>query len=265
MATSEVLVFERRDTVALLTLNRPAQLNAIDGVLHRSIMDALDEIRADDAIRSVVITGAGRAFCAGADVRDTGRARDSVTQNDRIDDLMWFGRQTLALAELDKPTIAAVNGIAAGNGMGIALACDLRVGGDTARFRNVFVERSLCPDSGCTWFLPRIVGAGRAADLIMTSREVGADEAHAIGLLDRHCGGGDPVEAALELAHTMDRWPPTAIRTAKRTLQHAMTSTLRDALFHEAAGHARAQSAPNDAAEAMAAFLEKRPPVYTGT
>ena len=192
--------------------------------------------------------------------------QNQMNVTSRVDDLQWFGRHALALYGLDKPTVAAVNGVAAGMGMSTALCCDLRVGGPSARFRTVFVERSFSPDTGMSWLLPRIIGYGRAADLIMTSRDVDAEEAYRLGLLDRLVPDDNPLEAAIALAEQMSKWPPTAIRTSKRTLQFSLTTgDLRDALFHEMVGLGRARSAPNDVREAMTAFFERRPPQFTGT
>ena len=260
----EPLLVERRDRIALLTLNRPEKLNAVSPVMHEAIMTVVEEVRADDRIWGVVLTGAGRAFSAGVDLT-AGRPDDEEAQAFRLDELKWFGRQTLALAELDKPLIAAVNGIAVGLGMSLSLVCDVRVGGASTIFRTMMVERSLAPDSGMSWFLPRVIGYSRAADLLMTSRAVDGEEAYRLGLLDRYVGDGDVVAAAVELAGQMTRWPPTAVRTTKTVLRRSMLLDLPAALVHEAAGLQRAQSAPNDAHEATASFLERRAPNFTGT
>ena len=183
---SDVMLVERVGHVAVLTLNRPHKLNALDGELRDAMHDAVETVQADDDVRAVVFTGAGRGFCSGADLTSGGRGEPATpTQNDRLDDLGWVGRQALAVYGLDKPVIAAVNGVAAGAGMSLALACDMRVGSEQTRFKTVFIERNLSPDSGMSFFLPRIVGYSRAADLIYTSRTVDAEEAHRIGLLDR--------------------------------------------------------------------------------
>src|SRR5205823_9739455 len=178
------------------------------------------QVDEDDDIWAVVVTGAGRGFCSGVDLTGPRPEPREQTQNERLDELGWVGRQAMAVYGLGKPTIAAVNGVAAGAGMSLALACDLRVGDQTTRFRTVFAERSLSPDSGMSYFLPRIVGYSRAADLIMTSRDVDADDAYRIGLLDRLIADGDLVDAAVEVAAKITSLPPVAIRSAKRVLQH---------------------------------------------
>ncbi|KPM51964.1 hypothetical protein ACG83_30780 [Frankia sp. R43] len=266
-SSNEVLLLERHDRVALLTLNRPQKLNAFSLELHQAFMTAIEQVRQDDSIWTLVITGAGRGFCSGADLsRSPGSQREAeLGQNVLLDELKWFGRQTLAVASLDKPVIAAVNGVAAGMGMSLSLACDLRVGGDRTRFRTAMVERSRCPDSGMSWFLTRILGYARAADLVLTSRDVSSEEAYRLGLLDRFVGAEDVVAAALQLAQDISELPPVAVRTSKRVLQHALKSDLPSALAYEATGLTRARSATNDAREAVNAFLEKRAPRYTGT
>lgn len=262
----ENLRVEREDHVAVVTLDRPAKLNALDGGLRADLFAVLEEVKDDDEIRAVVLTGAGRGFCAGVDLSGAGRMSGGASrQNENLDRLGWVGRQAIGVYELDKPMIAAVNGPAAGAGMSLALACDLRVGGPGARFRTSFAERNLSPDSGMSFFLPRIVGYSRAMDLILTSRDVDADEAYRLGLLDRLVGEGQLLEQAVALAAQVAALPPLAVRTAKRVVQHNQEADLRDALVTEMAGLEVARRAKSDAAEAFASFREKRPGVFTGT
>lgn len=265
VADNAALRIDRQGHVAVVTLDRPDKLNALNGELRQGILDATAEMRNDDDVRAVVITGAGRGFCSGVDL--TGGRPDQTaepSQNERLDEFGWVGRQAIAIYELDKPTIAAVNGVAAGAGMSLALACDLRVGGPTARFRTVFLERSLSPDSGMSFFLPRIVGYSRACDLVFTSRDVDAEDAYRMGLLDRLVAD-DPVGAAVALAEQAAAWPPMALRSAKRVIQHNLEVDLRDALLYETAGLGYARRAPNDVREAAASFRERRAPNFTGT
>ena len=265
MAGSVMLV-EKVGHVAVLTLNRPHKLNALDGELRDAMHGAIETVRADDDVRAVVFTGAGRGFCSGADLTSGGRGEPAPpTQNDRLDDLGWVGRQALAVYGLDKPVIAAVNGVAAGAGMSLALACDMRVGSERARFKTVFIERNLSPDSGMSFFLPRIVGYSRAADLIYTSRTVDAEEAHRIGLLDRLVDHDELLERAVEVASQMADWPPLALRVSKRVLQHNVESDLGDALRYELTSLSYGNRAVNDRKESLAAFRERRKPKFTGT
>ena len=185
--SDHVLRIERQDKIAILTLDRPDRLNALSPDLRQELEQACQDIRHNDDIWAVVLTGEGRGFCSGVDLRAAPSATDDIgSRQERLDMYGWTGRQALAVYRtLDKPIVAAVNGVAAGAGMSLALACDLRVGSPLTRFKTVFLERSLSPDSGMSFFLPRIVGYSRACDLIYTSRFVEAEEAHRIGLLDR--------------------------------------------------------------------------------
>ena len=263
--TDEVLLVEKTEDVAVLTLNRPEKLNALSGDLRDAMHDAIVDVKADDAVRAVIFTGAGRGFCSGADLTAGGGAEATPSQNDHLDDLGWVGRQALALYGLNKPVIGAVNGVAAGAGMSLALACDVRVGSEKTRFKTVFIERNLSPDSGMSFFLPRIVGYSRATDLIYTSRAVDAEEALRIGLLDRLVEHDDLMESALELAAQMTAWPPLAMRMSKRVLQHNMECDLEAALRFELTSLSFGNRAVNDRRESIAAFREKRKPNYTGT
>lgn len=266
----ENLRVEREGQVAVITIDRPDRLNAISRATHLEMLDACREVEADDAVRAVIWTGAGRGFCSGADLMgrpaDTGNGDEpkQPPRAERLDEFGWVGHQAVAVYRLNKPVIAAVNGVAAGAGMSLALACDLRVGSDRARFKTVFIERSLSPDSGMSFFLPRIVGYARAADLIFTSRAVDAEEAYRIGLLDRLTAHDRLMDDALALANDIAAWPPMAMQSAKRVLQHNTEAGLEDALIYETAGLAFARRAPHDVAESRASFVEKRKPVFTG-
>jgi len=262
--SERVLVSQKSDHSLVITLNRPEKLNALSVELRDALGAALEEARCDDDVRVVIVTGAGRGFCSGADL--TGGVPPAATaQNDRLDEFGWVGRQAIGVYRLDKPVIAAVNGVAAGAGMSLALACDLRVGSEHSRFKSVFIERNLSPDSGLSFFLPRIVGQSRAADIIYTSRTIGAEEAFRIGLLDRLVDHDKLLDTALALAADMAQWPPLALRSSKRVLQHSIETPLEDALRYEMTGLSYARRAVNDAKESRAAFLEKRKPSYTGT
>jgi enoyl-CoA hydratase/carnithine racemase len=277
----EAILYETRGPVAIITLNRPERLNAIGQAVREEVHAAVQAAHEDDAIRAAIITGAGKGFCSGADLSGgVARAASGVAaggaaaatrpveapgMTGKLDEIGWVGRWAKRFAHFDKPLIAAVNGVAAGAGMSMALACDMRVGSTNARFKTVFVERNLSPDSGMSYFLPRIVGYSRAADLVMTSRAVNAEEAYRIGLLDRLVAPEQLIDEAVAVAYEMSQWPPLAIRMAKRVLQHNQDAELDDALRYESVALGFARRATNDTRESIASFAEKRTGVYTGT
>jgi enoyl-CoA hydratase/carnithine racemase len=264
----EAVLFEKREHVAILTLNRPEQLNAINTALRHEVHAAVDEAHADDHIRALIVTGAGRGFCSGADVSVLVHGRlpaAPTTHNAMLDEDGWVGRWAKLFHHFDKPVIAAVNGVAAGAGMSTALAADLRVGCETSRFKTVFLERSLSPDSGMSYFLPRIIGYARAADLIFTSRAVGGEEAYRLGLLDRLVKAEALIEESVKLANEMAQWPPLALRMSKRVLQHNFEADLDAALRYESIAIGFGRKAVNDVKESGRAFVEKRKPTFTGT
>ena len=265
MTVYQHLRIEIADQIATVTLDRPEKLNALSRDLHDEMVQAANQLRADDDVRVLIITGAGRGFCSGADL--TARPAEngvSHTQSARLDEFGWVGAQALAFGAIDKPTIAAVNGVAAGAGMSLALACDIRVGSEKARFKTVFLERSLSPDAGMTWFLPRIIGYARASELILTSRFVESDEALDIGLLNRRVPHDELLSAARETAAQIAFWPPMAARAAKRVIQRNLNATLEEGLRNEIVAISHARQAPHDVAEAQASFVERRQPHFTG-
>jgi len=270
--TYEAILYETRGPVAIITLNRPERLNAIGQAVREEVHAAVEAAHQDDAIRAAIITGAGKGFCSGADLSGAaaraaggGGIPAPTAQGERLDEMGWVGRWAKRFAHFDKPLIAAVNGVAAGAGMSMALACDVRIGSTAARFKTVFVERNLSPDSGMSYFLPRIVGYSRAADLVFSSRAVNADEAYRIGLLDRVVEPDALIDEAVKMGEEMAQWPPLAVRMAKRVLQRNQDAELDDALRYESVALGFARKATNDTRESIASFAEKRKGVYTGT
>ena len=266
----ETITLERRGHVGVLTLNRPDRLNAISVSLREEVHSAIAAVKADDEARALVLTGAGRGFCAGADLLGTGpvatgRVQEPTSQDGRLDEMGWVGRWATMWAGFDKPIVGAINGVAAGAGMSTALACDVRLGSSAARFKSVFIERSLSPDSGLSYFLPRVVGYAAAADIIFTSRTIEAEESLRIGLLNRIVPAETLMEEAIAYADLMTQWPPMALRMSKRVLQHNIDAGLEAALRYESVGLGFARKSPDDVKESMAAFREKRKGVYTGT
>jgi len=262
----ETIIYETDENVAVVTLNRPEKLNALNAAMRDELNAVSARILEDDEIRAVVFTGSGRGFCSGADLTGPAPQSDGTPpQNTRLDEMGWVGRLATSIYKIGKPSIAAMNGVAAGAGMSVSLACDMRVGHSGSRFRTVFAERGLSPDTGMSYFLPRIIGYGRAADLIFTSRDVDGDEAYRLGLLDRLVDQDEIVSTAVEIGKKISSLPPMAIRSGKRVLQQNMSRDFHEALRNETLGLQFATRSPHDAAEQRKSFLEKRKPNFTGT
>ena len=252
-----------RGGVLTITLNRPDKLNAFGGTMRQDLLDALHSAEGDPAVRVVVLTGAGRAFCAGGDVEYmAGLQRNGDVASFRK--LLDAGRDiVLFLASMDRPVLASVNGVAAGAGCNLALACDYRIAAAEAKLGQTFVRIGIHPDWGGTWLLPRLVGRGRALELMSTGRMVEADEALAIGMVDRVVPRTALEEETRKLAEAIAAGPPQAIANVKRALRRSETSGLREQLELEAEHQVRAFGS-KDAAEGMTAFFEKRAPVFRG-
>ena len=249
---------EVAEGIATLTLNRPDALNALNSQLRRELSGALKAAARDEAVRSVVITGAGRGFCAGADLRGGSGERDfravlSAEYNPLIE----------AIRNLPKPVVAAVNGVAAGAGVSLAFAADVVVASEEARFVPAFSRIGLVPDSGLARVLVRGVGRHRAFEILMGERHLGADEAHALGLVAAVVPADRLADVARELAQRLAEGPTMSIGLTKRLLNAAEDATLHDALQAEAALQDLAGRS-DDHAEGVAAFGEKRDPRFTG-
>ena len=253
------IVTETSDHITTLTLSRPDKLNAFFGTMREELLDALRAA----AGRVVVITGEGRGFCAGGDVEYmAGLQREGNVEAFRK--LLDAGRDIiLQIATMPRPVIAAVNGIAAGAGCNLALACDYRIASDQAKLGETFVRIGLHPDWGGTWLLPRLVGRSRAFELLATGRIVDAREALAIGMVDRVVPAADLMSEVDAFAKTLAAAPPIAIAGIKRALSAAEHNDLRAQLELEAEHQTRA-FASRDAAEGMAAFFEKRAASFSG-
>lgn len=262
--TYELLLLEQDDDIATITLNRPETLNSLNFQLRQEMLDACAKLKSDDSVRVVIFTGAGRGFCSGAQVTGAPPEQKEPSWDEMKDEYSWVGRQAMAVYQIDKPTIAAVNGVAAGAGMSLSLACDIRIGSELTRFKTVFIERSLSPDAGMTYFLPRIVGSGTALDLILTSRAVDAEEAQRLGLLQRLVPSADLMTEAKSLARVIAGHPPLAAQMSKRAIQHSLDSDFERQLRYEIRSIAITRSAKEDALESARSFVEKRKPQYKG-
>ncbi len=247
--------------VATLTLDRPEALNALTIPIKLALREALDAIAADPAVRAVILTGAGRAFCAGQDLAER-EAPDAAPLDVEVRER--YNPIIRALRSMPQPVIAAVNGVAAGAGASLAFACDLRIAADGARFMLAFGRIGLVPDSGATWFLPRIVGSARAAELALLGTTVGAEEALRIGLVSRVVPGDALAAEARAMADQLAASAPRAVALTKRALDASWSIDLDAALEAEAVAQGTA-GATADHAEGLAAFREKRPPRFSGS
>ena len=260
----EHLIYKVDNNVAMITLNRPETLNALTPLMRKSFALALEMAEKDDAVRVLVITGAGKGFCSGGDVKAMNAAKKSGNTS-ALDEKIDPIRDTIvmALRNATKPVIAAVNGAAAGAGMNIALACDIRVASANAKFGETFAKRGLHPDWGGTYFLPRIVGTAKACELIWSGKIINAKEALELGIISDLVTPSKLMNTSLEMAQSFAAGPPTAIRLAKRALYRSMESTLREALEFETYAQ-NICSETQDAKEGISAFVEKRDPQFTG-
>lgn len=250
---------EKRDGVVVLTLNVPEKLNALTPGIRFSLKRICEEVHDDDSAKVLVLTGEGRGFCSGADVgggaKTAKKGRVQITANS----FAWITR----FQTIDKPVIAAINGVAAGGGLSLALGCDFRIASDQARFFTVFVRRALIPDVGVTWFLPRVVGLQKALMMSWLSDEVKAAEAERIGLVDKVVPHDQLMEETMALANRLANGPSIAIELTKRAMYRGLTNDLLPHLDLEEKYQAICQ-ASDDAKEGNLSFQEKRAPNFQG-
>jgi 2-(1,2-epoxy-1,2-dihydrophenyl)acetyl-CoA isomerase len=248
----------RDGAVQTITLNRPDKLNAFTRTLHEELQEALEDAR-DPAVRAVVITGAGRGFSAGQDLTAFGESGDVAAMLRAT-----YHVNVMAIRSLEKPVIAAVNGVCAGAGLSMACACDIRLASDAAFFVPGFVGIGLIPDSGGTYFIQRLLGTARAFEWMSSNRRLTAAEAHAWGLVSEVVEADAFAARMTERAAQLAAAPTRAIALTKRLYDEAATSTLEDQLEREAAAQAEAAQT-DDFREGVAAFGEKRDPRFSGS
>jgi enoyl-CoA hydratase/carnithine racemase len=261
--SDDELLYERDGHVAVIRFNRPDRMNTITAAMLARFSDLLLAADRDPEVRCIVITGNGKAWCAGLDIKAQTEGTGLLNSGTGVAELDLRTAPPIVLHELDTPTIAALNGGAAGYGLDLALGCDIRIAGASAKLAAAFTKRGLVPESGGTWLLPRIIGYARAAELIFSGRTLSAAEAAELGLVNR-CVPDDLLwKEAMALANEIASNAPLAVRGAKRMMRMAENET-----FQQNVHHVFLQLLPllrtADFSEAMTAYVEKRPPQFKG-
>ncbi|MBM2825540.1 MAG: Enoyl-CoA hydratase/carnithine racemase [Dehalococcoidales bacterium] len=259
------LLLEKEGHVAIITLNAPEKLNAFTAKMRVSLPLAVDEIARDDEVRVVILTGAGRGFCTGADVSGMSTRATSPAQISRYTLLQRTGWPFASLfPQLSKPVIAAINGPCAGAGFSLALSCDIRIAAEAARFSSIFVLRGLVPDTAMSFFLPRVVGLSKALELMFTGELITAAEAERLGIVSRVVTDGELMKAARELANRLAQQPPIPVALTKQMVWNSMIAEIHHQLDLETAGQ-QICWLTEDHKEAVRAFMERRPlPQFKG-
>jgi enoyl-CoA hydratase/carnithine racemase len=257
------VLFEREGHVGTVTLNRPEKLNAFAGNMREEILEALQTACAEKDVRVIVVTGAGRAFCVGGDVNEFVDGTTQVTPKTATSERFTMSKIVLLIHSVEKPVIASVNGVAAGGGCNLALACDIRIASDRARFSEAFTKRGVHPDWGGMYFLPRLVGYAKAAELIFTGEVIDAQEALKIGMVNQVVPHDELALTTKELAQRIAKNAPIPIALAKRGLQHSYRMDLAQVLDYEAFAIGICANS-QDCKEGFKSFLEKREPNFIG-
>ncbi|MGW2179500.1 2-cyclohexenylcarbonyl CoA isomerase [Streptomyces sp. NPDC001732] len=263
---ADSVLYEVSDGLATITINRPDAMNAMNTAAKVALRDALEAASADAAVRAVLLTATGRAFCVGQDLKEH-VAKLAEAQSGGGDALSTvrehYNPIVRALTGMPKPVVAGVNGIAAGAGFGFALACDYRVVADTASFNTSFAGVALTADSGVSWTLPRLIGQSRAADLLLFPRSISAQDAYELGIVNKLVPAADLAAEAAAVARTLASGPTVAYAALKESLAHGAGRTLDEALEKEEELQSRA-GASEDHTIAVQAFLNKEKPKYLG-
>lgn len=259
----QTITYEKQNGVARIALNRPKRMNAFNGLMHEELRDALDDAENDGSVRAVLLSGEGRGFSAGADLSSLEEEveEDTPDLGQYLRDT--YSRAIVQMTQMEKPIVGAVHGPVYGAGFGIALACDVRIAAESAKFSVAFVKIGLIPDAGVSFFLPRVVGLGRAMHMSMTGDPVEAREALSAGLVSRVVPDEELADEATEFAEHLAGLPTKAMGEIKKSLYRSFESTLEDALENEAVGQTFC-GYTEDHKEGVAAFKEKRQASFTG-
>ena len=264
----ETITLEKKDHVARLTLNRPERLNALNRLMFRELNAALADVADDREMRALVLTGAGRAFCASADIKEEREGGDRLLGYMEPNEIYQFIRNgpqgiTLKLHQMEIPTIAMVNGLAIGDGFDFVLACDIRIGCEHSRFMNAFLQMGLVSNTGATWLYPRALGVNKALELLYTGDWLEAEDALKLGVLNHLVPSDELAEETIALATKIAGRSPVANRLVKGMVYRGLGQSLEEHLPE--AAHAEVLSlASEDHREALAAFLEQREPNFKG-
>jgi 2-(1,2-epoxy-1,2-dihydrophenyl)acetyl-CoA isomerase len=265
MPKFETVLYEKKDHVAVITLNRPEKLNALNSQMNKDLKFALREAKEDPEVRAIVLTGAGRAFCAGADISDfaggvTLGDFKKMTEQDIMPDTIITPYD---LVDVPKPIIAAVNGVAVGFGTNVLLNCDIIIASEVATFGEFFIRMGLIPDMNGSLLLPMLVGIHKAKELIFTGDRIDAKEAFRIGLINRVVPPDQLMPIALEMAKKFAESPPLALAMSKQLIHEPFKQVFKEVSVKEVQIQARLYSS-QDHKEAASSFLEKRKPVFKG-
>lgn len=257
----ETLLYEKDEMVAIITLNRPDRLNALNAKLKAELDQVMDQVESDPEVRAVVLTGGEKAFCAGADIKE--RSTVVLTQSEAYSFRMKNHGLYNKLENLEKPVIAAISGVAYGGGCELVLCCDLRIASETARFAVSEVKLGMIPAAGGTQRLPRIIGVTKAKEMLYTGEPMDAQEAYRVGFVNKVVPVESLRQEAVELARRLAGNPPLPVKFAKRAVNAGMQMDIKSALDYES--HCVSLlTVSEDRQEGFKAFVEKRTPVYRG-
>ena len=259
----EHVLLDKKENIAWITLNRPDKLNAFGGRMRQEIAEVVEDVCTDTNVRVIVITGAGKAFCVGGDVTEFVSGNNQALAEASPTERPAMSKIVLALNNVEKPVIAAVNGVAAGGGVNLALACDIRIASENARFGQVFTRRGVHPDWGGIYFLPRLVGYAKACELIFSGEVIDAKEAYSLGMVNKIVEHEKLRKVTAEMAQRMAKNAPIPIAFAKRGLQNFYKWDLAQALDYESYVLSVTMQS-EDIKEGFTAFLEKREPEFKG-